>query len=205
MLPVPTVNVADMATPPQYWTGWRHATSSTYVNAVPGAFYALWCGSHFGMSCACHLCWWLLTFSILNRREGSTIGVATISLPCSVTWHALQYELFTPFLLFTTNHLNFQQGQVAPYLILPTKNSSLASTWLMFLHHLHPFNNERQPPWSSPASTSFTVVDVAGIAPKRSGPLNTDLDGSFEVTQLDARIGVSNWVLILGPCCWSAV
>jgi len=38
------------------------------------------------------------------------------------------------------------------------------------------------------------VVDAAGIAPMRTGPLNTDLDGSFEVTQQDARIGVSNRV-----------
>ena len=90
--------------------GWRHpASSSTCVDAVSGAFAALRCSAHFGMSCACHLCWRLLTSSILNRREGGTTDAVTISLPCSVKWHALQYELPTPFLLFTTNHLDFQQ------------------------------------------------------------------------------------------------
>ena len=107
MSPVLMVNVADTATPLRYRTRvMPHPLSSTCVNAVSGPFTVLWRSTHFGMSYACHLGWQLLTSS--NRREGSTINVITISLPCSMTWQALRYELPTPFLLFTANHLVFQ-------------------------------------------------------------------------------------------------
>jgi hypothetical protein len=81
---------------------------------------------------------------------------------------------------------------VVPYMILPTKNFSSASTWLMFLHYFHPCNDDVNSPEAALHLLPPLWVDVAGVAWVRSGPLSTPI--SMEVTQLDARIGVSNWV-----------